>query len=183
MVGESTENKLVHVAIPYCVEDKQLAENAKFLHKIKAGIPCVVTGIEDKEKKGWVASHNRFIEHLQFDYYCYSAADYIPGDDYLKIAIEALEKSGKGLCGFNDGKWDGKIATAGVITRDFFLKYGLFYDGYKSHGADNEITDFAIDNNEYIYEPKAILAELEERKINKNPNVEDQKLYANRRNC
>lgn len=171
------------VAIPYIAEDKQLAlSNARKCRDL-AGINCYVTTIEDTEKIGWVNMHNKMIESINFDYYCYSAADYEPEQDYLLLAINKLEETGKGLCGFNDGKWDGKIATAGVLTRDYYETYGLFHNGYHSHGADDEITQKALFHDEYVYEPYAVLKEMEYRKKKefKNYGKDDTELYESRR--
>ena len=148
----------------------------------KAGIDCSVMIVEDLDRIGWVAMHNTFSNDLDFDYYCYSCADYMPRQDYLALAIKKLVDTGKGLCAFNDGKWNGSIASVGVITKSYYERFGLFHDGYKSHGADDEITRVAQNNNEYTYEPLAFLEEIVGRKEreNKNYNTDDQKLYYDR---
>jgi len=170
------------VVIPYIDSDKELAEIALKSHKEMAGVECEVIILEDKCTIGWVQMHNTAIDMFDFNYYCYSCADYAPQQDYLKLAIYKLIKEKRGLCAFNDGKWDGRIASVGVVTRKYYKKYGLFHSGYKSHGADDEITKKAMDNGEFCYEPRAVLAEIIGRREQENKfyNELDQKLYYKR---
>ena len=175
---------MILVVIPYIDEDMELAKDTKIKHRVLAGVDCTVLTVQDVERIGWVQMHNDMAKSQAWDYYCYSCADYEPRQDYLKLAVAKLEETDNGLCGFNDGKWNGAIASVGLITRAYYDKQGLFHDGYKSHGADDEITKKAIRLNEYVYEPLAVLAEITGRKEpeNKQYNKKDQELYQSRIN-
>lgn len=170
--------KKVIVMIPYGKDQYELAKKAAKLHEIRAGIDCEVHIVEDEKRVMWVKMHNDFVKKLNdYDYYCYSCADYIPGSDYLKIAIESLEGTGKGLFCFNDGKWHGMIATVGVITKEYLKRNyegNLFNPVYHTHYADTELSQKAIEQGELVYDPEAVLMEADYEKEQKRVNIKDQ---------
>lgn len=173
---------IVIVGIPYAKYDECLVKTAVNIHKELAGVECYVVCEEDVGMIGWVNMHNNIVSKLHFDYYCFSCADYKPRKDYLKLAIARMQLENKGLCAFNDGKWDGKIASTGVISKEYYARFGLFYPGYKNHGADDEITMFAKMHNEFCYEPLAYLEEIDGRndRSKKKYNKDDYELLLQR---
>jgi len=130
-----------------------------------------------------VAVHNQEFRRLSNPYYLYSCADYFPGRNYLRIAWEAMQEHNAYLVGFNDGKWRGGIATVGLVRREWAEQnYGgdLFFPGYKCHGADDELTNLAMRDGVYHYEPDAVLVEVDYEKDFKASNPADGKLYRDR---
>ena len=80
-------NHKILVVIPYIAEDKSMATRMAKLHKDLAGVECEVITAHDENKIGWVNMHNKNAMRNEFDFYCYSCADYEPGEDYLLLAI------------------------------------------------------------------------------------------------
>ena len=169
------------VVIPYRPADEELAMKAKQIHEIRAGIECEVIAFPDTDGLGWPGVHNKVVKEKEWDYYCYSCADYFPGRNYLKNAIEVLKEYKRGLLAFNDGKWHGKIATAGVITREFYGTVypdgNLFWPIYKSHYADTELSIIAYFENQLIYDPEIVLIEVDYEKEDKLVDPKDQIIY------
>ncbi len=171
---------MIIVGIPYIKEDAHLLEDCVTSHKDNAGCNCVVVTSFDLDRVGWPKMHNHIATRYQFDYYCYSAIDYRAGKDYLRRAVSALEYLDRGLFCFNDKKWNGRIATAGVVSRKFYETYGLFHEGYQDHGADDELTEVAKKMGEYVYDPNVMLYEMTERVKGKKHNEQDGKLFKER---
>jgi len=174
----------VIVVIPTSMEDIDLAQKAALVHKIRAGMECEVHIAIDHDKEGWVAMHNKLFKATKNECYVYSCADYIPGRNYLVRAFRLLEGSDVGLVGFNDGKWDGQIATVGIVKRSWAKENyegDLFFPGYKYHYGDTELTNYAIVNEQYAYCPNAILMEIDYNKEVKQVNVQDRKKYNERK--
>ena len=97
-------------------------------------------------------------------YIVYLAQDAYPGRDWLKTAYDVMEQSGKGLLGFNDGKFKGRIASFGMVRTDWAESlYGgpIMYPGYHSHGADNELTVIARALDMSTYQPECILIRVQ----------------------
>jgi len=162
----------------------KLAEKAKKIHEIRAGMDCKVYAIEDTNQEGWVQVMNKAFRELDFTHFVYSCDDYFPGRDYLKIAWNHMEKTGKRLVAFNDGKWHGHLATAGLVERRFvesIYKDGLFYTEYKMSYGDTELTDWAIHLDQYTYCPDAVLMEVDyEKETKPHTNIEDKRTYNSR---
>lgn len=171
---------MIKVVIPTTEEDKEMATKNAALHKLRAGIECEVVVRIDKKKIGWVAMHNKEFKKGGFDFYVYSCADYYPGRNWLKKAISVMLKEDYGLVGFNDGKWDGAIATVGLVKKEWIDKIydgNLFYHGFKSHYADTEITAMAFADKTYGYCPHAVLIEVDYDKEKKCVNKQDRELF------
>jgi hypothetical protein len=175
------------VVIPYTTESDDFVYKVIKLHKDRAGIKCDVYAVKDDKRLGGFAIQNEMAKKLRYDYYCYSWIDYFPAVNYLKNAIEAMIEHKKGLCGFNDGKWNGNNATAGVIHKSLlktnYKDSNLFYTGYRQHFADPDLTAVAKKRNQYVYEPSAILMEIDydkDIKSSEHLNKDDYKLYVER---
>ena len=174
----------VVVVIPYRLEDRELAEKAKKIHEVRAGIPVRVVIVPDLLGEGWVALQN-FMFHLSDEpYYVYSCADYFPGKGYLKIAMEAMKRYNKKLAIFNDGKWRGHLATAALVDKTLIGgEYGtdLFFNGYFANYADPELTDYAMYKHEVVYNADAVLMEVDYDKETKpHLNQKDRAIYNSR---
>lgn len=180
-----TKEKIA-IIIPYIEGEEQQANRMAKIYSVRAGMACSVYTALDKEKEGWVATHNAACKNIKHDFYLYTAVDYFPGYGFLQLAYETLKATGKGLCAFNDGKWHGGIATAGLVRKSWYEKNYpdglLFHKGYKSHCADPELTYLAMKQKQFIYHPQAILLEIDYDKHNKKSNVKDRAEYIKRRN-
>jgi hypothetical protein len=172
---------MIDVVIPSRPEDVELAWKNQAVQERRAGVGPINTHVAvDRDRIGWVAMHNMVFQRLRGDYYLYSCADYFPGRDYLRIAWDAMARTGASLVGFNDGKWQGKIATVGLVRREWAERNydgDLFFSGYKSHGADDELTNLAMRDGVYHYEPNAVLVEVDYEKDFKASNPDDGRLY------
>lgn len=134
----------------------------------RAGMTCTVLIVRDSSRRGFVATCNAVVEKAAVKYVVYLAEDAFPGLDWLRLAHDALERSGKGLLGFNDGKWRGRIAAFGMVRLDWVRPiYGgpLFYPGYVARGADDELTVIARAQDQYVYDPDCTLFEYDPDKI------------------
>lgn len=139
--------------------------------------------VEDTERSGFITTVNHFFNKEHGDYYVYLAQDVFPGLNWLKIAYDTIKREKKGLLGFNAGRWHDRLASFGMVSRKFLeeiYKDKLFNDEYKSHFADVELTLIAKEMNQFVYESKAVLFELDERMI-KPANEEDLKVFNKRR--
>ncbi len=181
------KTKTVSVIIP--TTDRTMAERAASIMRSRAGMDCDIDLIFDNDKVGSVKLLNEVVRNKEADYYVYAAQDAFPGRNWLLLAISTLEKEGKGLLGFNDGKWRGLLAGFGLVSRKFLLtvykdqdgKPLLFYPGYKQHYGDTELTLIAMERNMYTYNPDAVLVEVDYNKDGKPVNPDDKKLFAERK--
>ena len=188
-IGELTEDNVrIVVVIPYRKGAKELAKKAANIHHVRAGMPCEVYFVEDTNKEGWVAIHNKMVKELDFDYYVYSCDDYFPSRGYIKYAFETLKQYDKKFFCYNDGKWAGQLATAAMVEKKFIEdieEYGgdnLFNPDYFMSYGDSELTDIAVHKDEYCYNPNVILMEIDYEKETKPHTNQDDKLkYINRK--
>lgn len=159
-------------------------QTAKIL-KSRAGVECNVIVVEDRERQGFIKTFNQAVVDNKADFYVYVAQDASPGRDWLKLGLETIRSEKKGLLAFNDGKWQGKLASFGLISQEFINEHG--YDGkplnpsYKSHYADTELTLIAKENNQLAYNPNAVLMEVDPDKESKSVNTDDKKLFGERK--
>ncbi|GHA84435.1 hypothetical protein GCM10007159_01880 [Modicisalibacter luteus] len=153
------------VLMPTIDTEKGLA-TARILKK-RAGTDCNIILLHDTVRQGFIKTINDAFKYIETKYIVYLAEDAFPGRNWLRYAYQTLEKSGKGLLAFNDGKWNGLIASFGMVRRDWIIKLyngSLFYSGYQSHAADDELTILARANGEHIYSPEATLIEVDPEK-------------------
>ena len=175
------------VIIPYGPDQEGLAKQSKIIHELRAGIECTVEIIKDVDRKGWVWMHNEQSKREDYDIYVFSCADVWPGRRYLLRAYNTLKEKGVGMVGFNDGKWDGKNATVGMITKEYLRSNyeggSWFYPGYKRHGADPDLAELSMIKNEFAYDPEALLIEIDIQKElgNRKYDESDTKLFMKRR--
>ena len=180
------KQRKILVVVPYYKEEIR-AQKLKDLLIRRAGIPCDVLLVDDRIKKqGWIGIHNELVKTQDYDWYVYCPDDYFPGRLFLKIALDTVLAHGKRLVGFNDGKWHGANATAGMIHSslipEMYGNYDIFYNKYKHHGADPDLTEKAILMDEYVYAPTALLIEIDyEKDFVKKTNPDDFALFLKRR--
>ena len=161
-------------------ESDQANKTADIL-RFRAGAPCQIQIMMDADRAGFVSLINQAVLDIRAEYYVYVAQDAFPGRNWLAIALDSMRSTGAGLLGFNDGKWQGAIASFGLVHRSFLLYDGrLFYPRYKQHFADYELTLIAKQRDRYIYDPNAVLIEVDYLKDSKTPNVIDKRLFLER---
>ena len=152
----------VAVVMP-CTDAKMGMDTAQLLAK-RAGMECRILVVNDTLRQGFVKTLNDTTARMSVRYVVYLAQDAYPGNNWLRDANDALEKSGKGLLGFNDGTFKGRIATFGMVRVDWIRGlYGgpVFHPGYNCHGADNELTVIARATDMYVYDPNCTLVEYD----------------------
>lgn len=152
----------------------------------------LLLGVLDDERLGLVALHNRVFRSLTCTWYGYLAQDAFAGRDWLSLALAALTPSGgardpaipaRQMLGFNDGKWQGQIASFGLVRRDWAASlYGgdLFFAGYHSHFADTELTLIAREQQVYAYDPHAMMVEIDPDKDAKPVHAQDRSMFRTR---
>jgi FkbM family methyltransferase len=179
----SYSNKEGVAIIMPCI-DKQMGIKTANSLVARAGMSCKVIIAYDSAGKGFMNTLNRVAKQLTVKYVVYLAQDAFPGMYWLKKAYDDLEKTGKGLLGFNDGKWNGVIASFGMVRVGWVSK---LYDGsilcpkYKSHCADDELTAIARATNQYIYDANVTLFEVDfEKGLKGGGNQRDRKLLIER---
>lgn len=172
----------VAVIMP-CTDTEAGMKTADILHR-RAGMGCTILVIHDTLRQGFVKTLNQTAARISAKYIVYLAQDAWPGRGWLKCGYDTLEKSGKGLLAFNDGKWHGHIASFGMVRTSWIKTlYGedIFYPGYASHGADNEITVIARVQNNHEYNPDCTLMEYDPHKdFGGSNNPKDSKLFKQR---
>lgn len=129
---------------------KQTAE----ILKSRAGTDCRIVDYVDNDRKGFIAVASHLFKESNYKYVVYTAEDAFPGMNWLKFAYEALETTGKSLLALNDGKWFGRLSAFGMVrsasAKPNYAPGNLFFEGYKSHYADNELTDNARRQNSLV---------------------------------
>ena len=165
-----------------CTDTEMGMKTAEVLLR-RAGMPCNIFIVHDTIRQGFVKTLNQTAARISAKYIVYLAQDAWPGRGWLKCGYDTLEKSGKGLLAFNDGKWQGRIASFGMVRTSWIKTiYGgdIFYPGYSSHGADNEITVIARVQNNHEYNPECTLMEHDPDKDFGGSNPKDSKLFKKR---
>lgn len=149
----------------------------------------LLLGILDDERAGLVTLHNRAFRALACTWYGYLAQDAFAGRDWLRQAMAALTTASHSsgptpqMLGFNDGKWQGQIASFGLVRQEWALGlYGgdLFFAGYHSHYADAELTLIAREQRVYAYDPHALMVEIDPEKDDKPVRAQDRALFRTR---
>ena len=165
-----------------CTDVEEGQKTAETLHR-RAGMPCNIFIVHDTIHQGFVKTLNQTAARISAKYIVYLAQDAWPSRGWLKCAFDSLEKSGKGLLAFNDGKWSGHIASFGMVRtswlRDLYSG-DIFYPGYHSHAADNELTVIARVQDMHVYNPECTLVEHDPDKDFGGSNPVDRKLFKRR---
>ena len=171
----------VAVVMP-CVDARLAMDTAQLLAK-RAGMVGRILVVNDSLRQGFIKTMNDTAARLSVRYVVYLAQDTYPGRNWLRDAYDTMERSGKGLLGFNDGTYKGRIATFGMVRTEWVKGlYGgpIFHPGYECHGADNELTVIARATDMYTYEPNCTLVEYDPDKESKPGHKTDARLFRQR---
>lgn len=121
----------------------------------------------DIARVGFIKTLNTIAKEINAEFIVYVAQDSLAGAGWLKIAMENLVENDKSLFAFNDGIWKGRLAQFGVVRMKFSEKlYGLgniFYTGYHTHRADDELTLISKLTDQYSYSADALMLEVDYR--------------------
>ena len=163
--------------------DQRQAERSASLMARRAGIEGLVLVVYDEQRQGFIKTTNLAFQKSTGTYFCYVAQDAFAGRFWLRVGINMLERTGKNMLAFNDGKWQGQLASFGMVRRDWATThYGgdLFCPEYHSHYADAELTLIAKAHDELCYAPRSVLIEVDWEKEDKLANDIDKKLFRRR---
>jgi hypothetical protein len=150
--------------------------------KKSAGYPAEYLIAEDVDRSGFIATFNEATIQNEADYYVYTAEDAVGGENWLLHAMHTMYGR-SGLLAFNDGKWNGRLASFGLVSKDYSMYDGYyFHPEYHSHYADTELTQMAKKQGKLFYNPRAKLIEVDPLIVKKSVNKADKELY-NRRKC
>lgn len=164
--------------------DMEKAKKTATLMKKRANYPFEMLVVEDVNRTGFMATLQTAINNNPSDFYVYTAEDAFVGNDWLKIAMETIEKENAGLFAFNNGRWGGKMAAFGLVRHSWMVhNYGgnLFYNGYKTHYGDVELTLIAKDQGKFAYNGDAVMTEIDYDKDKKGTNLMDKQLFNKRK--
>jgi glycosyltransferase involved in cell wall biosynthesis len=180
----------VAVVMP-SIDVAKALDTARLLVK-RAGMATRIFVVEDTLRQGFIKTLNQAAARLDVRYVVYLAEDAFPGVDWLKLAYDQLEETGKGLLAFNCGKWRGRVAAFGMVRKVWVKSlYGgpVLFSSYKAHRADNELTAIARAVDQFVYCPDAVLVELDARKAFRvaesdasNFTMDDKRLFIDRFN-
>ena len=170
--------------------DRPMAERAANLAAARAGAldactQSVLLAVHDPAQQGFVATLNQAFAATQSPWLGYMAQDAFAGRNWLALALQKMQsQTGAALLGFNDGKWQGQLASFGLARRDWISKVytdAFFFQGYHSHFADAELTLVARQQGVYAYEPQSLLVEVDWQKDQAAVNDADRRLFATRK--
>lgn len=164
--------------------DAALGQRAAVHAAARAGVPGLLLVLHDHARLGFVAVLNAVFRASASPWVGYMAQDAFAGRQWLALALRALESRQGGLLGFNDGKWQGQLASFGLARRRWIESlYGgdFFYSGYRRHYADAELTLIAREQGCYVYQPDSVLVEVDWGKDGAAVDPQDRALFARRR--
>lgn len=145
----------------------------------------ILLAVQDTQRQGFVATVNQAFKATQSPWLGYMAQDAFAGRNWLALALQKLQsQTGAALLGFNDGKWQGQLASFGLARRDWISRVytdAFFFQGYHSHFADAELTLVARQQGVYAYEPQSVLVEVDWQKDQAAVNDADRRLFATRK--
>ncbi|MDA3896864.1 MAG: glycosyltransferase [Desulfobacteraceae bacterium] len=176
-----SDPKGVAVIMP-CTDADLGMETARILYR-RAEVPCIVLVVIDSRRQGFIKTLNQTAARISTKYIVYLAQDAWPGRGWLKDACDTLDKTGKGLLAFNDGKWKGRIASFGMVRTSWvqsLYKGRVLSPVYVSHAADNELTVIARALDMHVYNPDCTLVEVDPNKDGGGSNPKDRALFKKR---
>ncbi|MDP3702374.1 MAG: hypothetical protein Q8R72_15865 [Hylemonella sp.] len=161
--------------------DVPMALRAATLMAQRAGAPGHVLLVEDHDGWGFIRIVNLVFRRTHGRYFGYVAQDAFAGRLWLTLALDALQRPGKHLFAFNDGKWHGAFAGFGLAERDWashnYTDGNFFHPGYQRHYADVELSLLAISQGAYIHDPRSLLVEVDWAKDKAHVDAQDRALY------
>ncbi|MDR3362675.1 MAG: hypothetical protein LBO64_07540 [Desulfovibrio sp.] len=163
--------------------DVELAKKASEVMKRRTKQEGLLLLVEDDLRLGFIMVTNLVYAMTSSRYFAYVAQDAFAGEFWLDCALETIKKSNCGLLAFNDGRFFGKIAVFGLADRQWVNGvYGkfIFHYQYKSHFADTELSVIAAQTSNLVFNPNALLLEVDYEKHLHGNNQDDHKLYIER---
>lgn len=161
--------------------DMAMARRAATLMAQRACASGLVLLVQDEDAWGFVSIVNRVFASSAGRYFGYVAQDAFAGRQWLALALDALQRHGKGLFGFNDGKWHGALASFGLAARGWssrnYREGDFFYPDYRRHYADVELSLLAMNAGAYIHDPRSLLVEVDWNKDSASVDAHDRALY------
>lgn len=168
----------VILVLPYI--DHELAVKVEDVLRVRANHSGLLVLVDDDERMGFMAVANYIYMKSQSPYFGYLAQDAYPGMYWLEQGMGAMKKSGAGLVAFNEGRFFGTVAAFGLVRRSWVATLYhkmLFYPGYKTQYGDTELSAIAFSQDQFIFNPHALLIEVDYSKHNKKNDPDDDKLY------
>ena len=160
----------------------QASRSANLMAK-RAGAPGVLIAVHDDTREGFIRLTNRIFTRAGGRFFGYVAQDAYAGRYWLRAALTALDNPHSHLLAFTDGKWFGTLAAYGLARRSWAeTLYGgaLFFDGYRTHYADTEISLIAAEQKALTSAVGSLLVEVDWDKDTRPVNPEDQQLFTQR---
>jgi hypothetical protein len=164
--------------------DLSMAEKSARLMSSRAGVEGTILIVLDTEGEGFINIANEVFEQSKAEFFGYVAQDAFAGRAWLKFAMDALHQKTGDLFAFNDGKWHGLLAAFGLVRREWAkanYEGKLFFPEYKRHYGDAELTLIAKSHQTLCYHPGSVLIEVDWEKDQKQVDIEDKKLFFQRR--
>ena len=161
--------------------DVPMARRAATLMAQRAGAPGHVLLVEDLDGWGFIRIVNQVFAVTVGRCFGYVAQDAFAGRQWLALALDALQRPGKQLFAFNDGKWHGALASFGLAHRPWARRNyeggHFFYPGYQRHYADVELSVLAMNTSAYVHDPRSLLVEVDWAKDSAAVDAHDRALY------
>ncbi len=168
----------VVLVLPYI--DHDLAVKAEEILRVRADQAGLLVLVDDDERLGFIRVANFIYSHTRSPLFGYLAQDAYPGMYWLKEGVRVMNKTGAGLMAFNEGRFFGTVAAFGLARRAWLTtlyRNMLFYPGYKSQYGDTELSAIAFAQNQLMFNPNALLIEVDYEKHTKANNPDDDTLY------
>ena len=161
-----------------------MAQRAATQMAQRAGAAGQLLLVQDTQGWGFIRVVNHVFKNTLGRYFGYVAQDAYAGRQWLALALEALQRPGKSLLGFNDGKWHGAFAGFGLAERQWasqnYPGADFFQSGYSRHFADVEISILAISQGRYVHDPRSLLVEVDWAKDGAPVDAHDRAHYRTR---
>lgn len=175
---EPLAHKEVVLVLPYI--DHELAVRVEEILRVRANHPGLLVLVDDDERMGFIQVANFVYRRTRSPFFGYLAQDAYPGLYWLEQGMNAMKRSGGGLLAFNEGRFFGTVAAFGLARRSWLstlYRNMLFYPGYKSQFGDTELSAIAFAQNTFVFNPNALLIEVDYEKHRRVNNKEDDALY------
>ena len=173
---------LVHdevvLVLPYI--DHELAVRLETVLRLRAEHPGLLVLVDDDERMGFIRVANFVYMRTRSPFFGYLAQDAFPGMYWLQQGMRIIQETGAGLLAFNEGRFFGTLAAFGLARRAWLktlYRNMLFYPGYKSQYGDTELSAIAFGQNQMVFNPNALLIEVDYDKHAKANDPEDDALY------
>ncbi len=182
-VNLNIKSKVIFV-MPY-IDEPQKKQACEILLKRASYSDASLIAVNDNLRKGFVTIVNSVFNSTESDLFGYLASDVFPSRNWLNYSVQMFKNQQIGLLAYNDGKWFGTLASFGLARRSWIkniYKNNFFYFGYKSHYADTELSALASATNSLNYNANITMMEIDYKKDEKQVNIDDKKLFAQRMN-